>query len=222
MGKLERISLKDRLAGELRRKILSGELRPHARIIEQELSDEYGVSRAVVRESMLILELQGLIVSTPYKGSEVASISRSEVEHLLLPIRVQIEQFALTEGFSLFDAETFEAFDRALAEMERAVLNKDSEAFNEADMRFHAVLVDTCPADSVRGIWDSIHQRTRMHFALQTGRTGATTQFLEDHKHLARVFRSGDLDASLKAIEEHIIGTNQPYLDLLDDAADTA
>ncbi|MDJ0358152.1 winged helix-turn-helix domain-containing protein, partial [Paenarthrobacter sp. PH39-S1] len=73
MSKLEKISLKDRLATELRRKILAGDLPSHSRVTEQDLADEYGVSRAVVRETMLVLELQGLIVSTPYKGSEVAS-----------------------------------------------------------------------------------------------------------------------------------------------------
>ncbi|MET3721348.1 MULTISPECIES: GntR family transcriptional regulator [unclassified Arthrobacter] len=219
MGKLERISMKDRLATELRRKILAGDLPPHARVVEQDLADEYGVSRAVVRETMLVLELQGLIISTPYKGSEVASISRTEVEGLLLPLRIHIEQFALAEGLALFDADTFEDFGRVLADMERAIYNKDINAFNEADMRFHAIIVDGCPTDSARSIWDSIHPRIRMHFAMQTGRTGALSEFLEDHKRLVDVFRTGDVAASREAIAAHIIGTNEPHLGLLDESA---
>ncbi|MEO8222525.1 MAG: GntR family transcriptional regulator [Specibacter sp.] len=217
MGKLERISMKDRLAAELRRKVLSGALPPHFRLTEQDLADEYGVSRAVVRETMLVLELQGLIVSTPYKGSEVASISRTEVSELLLPIRIHIEQYALKEGMPLFDADTFESFERVLVAMEQAIHHQDIEAFNEADMRFHAIIVDACPIDSARGIWDSIHPRIRMHFALQTGRTGALVEFLEDHRRLVEVFRTGDVLASIAAIKSHIIETNTPHLGLLDE-----
>ncbi len=218
MSKLEKISLKDRLATELRRKILTGALPPHSRVTEQDLADEYGVSRAVVRETMLVLELQGLITSVAYKGSEVASISRTEVAELLLPIRIHIEQFALKEGMPLFDADTFEAFDRVLAEMQRAIYNKDIEAFNEADMRFHAVIVDASPTDSARSIWDSIHPRIRMHFALQTGRTGALPEFLEDHRRLVDIFRTGDVNASVAAIKAHIIETNEPHLGVLDES----
>lgn len=215
MGKLERIPMKNRLATELRYKILAGDLPPHARVVEQELADEYGVSRAVVRETMLVLELQGLIISTPYKGSEVASISRREVEGLLLPLRIHVEQFALEEGLASFDADTFEDFGHVLAEMERAIYNKDSTAFNEADMRFHAIIVDGCPTDSARSIWDSINPRIRMHFAMQTGRTGALSEFLEDHKRLVDVFRTGDVTASREAIAAHIIDTNAPHLGVL-------
>ncbi|MFQ4149982.1 GntR family transcriptional regulator [Arthrobacter sp. LAPM80] len=217
MAKLERISMKDRLAAELRRKVLSGALPPHFRLTEQDLADEYGVSRAVVRETMLVLELQGLIVSTPYKGSEVASISRTEVSELLLPIRIHIEQYALKEGMPLFDADTFESFERVLVAMEQAIHHEDIEAFNEADMQFHAIIVDACPIDSARGIWDSIHPRIRMHFALQTGRTGALAEFLDDHRRLVDVFRTGDVPASVAAIESHITETNTPHLRLLDE-----
>ncbi|MGF7122525.1 GntR family transcriptional regulator [Rhodococcus sp. TAF43] len=215
MGKLVKLSLKDRLVAELSRKILNGELAPGSRVIEQELADEYGVSRSVVRETLVVLELQGLIISTPYTGTEVASISRNEVEGLLLPIRVDVEQFALKEGLKRFDSDVFDAFSVVLADMERAVDGGDIEAFNIADIRFHELIVDSCDSVTARSIWDSIHQRIRMHFALQTGRTGALTSFLEDHRRLVDTFRTGDLDSSLAALKAHILDTNSPHLDVL-------
>lgn len=216
MAKFIKLSLKDRLVAELRGKILSGELRPRARITEQGLCDEYGVSRSVVREAMLVLELQGLLVSTPYTGSEVASISRSEVEELLLPLRVQTEQFALRQGFQHLDSEYFQRFETVLKAMERAVYDRDVVAFNESDFQFHALIVESADSDIVRNVWDVIHQPIRMHFALQTGRTGALVGFLDDHRQLLDVFRSGDLEASVTAIKDHIIETNRPFLDVLD------
>lgn len=218
MARLIRMSMKDRLVSELRTKILHGELKPHQRVTEQEVVEEYGVSRSVVREAMVVLELQGLLASTPYVGTTVASISRREVEGLLLPLRIQIEQFALREGMPSFDADTFDAFAEVLRRMERAVHDKDIHAFNEVDWEFHELIVASSQSDTARLTWDAIHPRIVMHFAIQTGRSGALPQFLEDHRQLVEVFKTGDVVASTEAIACHIHDTNAPFLGLLEDS----
>ncbi|MEU1293765.1 GntR family transcriptional regulator [Streptomyces sp. NPDC005840] len=216
MPKLARLSMKDRLVAALRGKILNGELPAHSRITEQGLADEFGVSRSVVRETMLALEIQGLLVSTPYKGTEVASVTQSEVRDFLLPVRCQIEQYALRAGLERFDAETFDRFGAVLDTMARAVADKDVVAFNDADMDFHALIVESAGSDAALAVWDAIQMRIRMHWSLQTGRTGPLHQFLLDHRALVEVFRTGDLERSLTAIAEHVIDSNLRHLDVLD------
>jgi DNA-binding GntR family transcriptional regulator len=213
--------MKDRLVNELRTKILHGELKPHQRVTEQDLVEEYGVSRSVVREAMVVLELQGLLSSTPYVGTTVASISRREVEGLLLPLRIQIEQFALREGIPSFDSDTFDAFADVLRRMEKAVYDKDIQAFNEVDWEFHELIVVSSQSDTARLTWDAIHPRIVMHFAIQTGRSGALPQFLADHRQLVEVFRTGDVEACVDAIACHIHDTNAPFLGLLEDSDST-
>jgi DNA-binding GntR family transcriptional regulator len=220
MNAITRLSMKDQLVSAVRGKILSGELAPRARVTEQDLSEEYGVSRSVVREAMLVLEHHGLIVSTPYKGSEVASISREEVNDLLIPLRIQIEQFALRLGLERWDATHFGRLEKALHDMEHAVRDKDVIAFNEADMQFHALIVAGADSDAASSVWNVIDQRTRMHLAFQTGRGGPLKPFLADHQTLLETFRSGNLEASLAAIEFHIRDTNVPLLGLLEAGPD--
>ena len=220
MNAISRLSMKDQLVSAVRGKILSGELPPRAKLTEQDLSEEYGVSRSVVREAMLVLEHHGLIVSTPYKGSEVASISRDEVNDLLIPLRIHIEQFALRLGLERWDATHFGKLEKALHDMERAVRDKDVIAFNEADMHFHALIVEGANSDAASSVWNVIDQRTRMHLAFQTGRGGPLKPFLADHQSLLETFRSGDLEASLAAIAFHIRDTNVPLLGLLEAGPD--
>jgi DNA-binding GntR family transcriptional regulator len=57
-----------------------------------------------------------------------------------------------------------------------------------------------------------------MHFAIQTGRSGALPQFLADHRQLVEVFRTGDVEACVDAIACHIHDTNAPFLGLLEDS----
>lgn len=47
------------VAEDLRSRIVTGELAPGARLVEQELGDRYGVSRSTVREALRMLGSQG-------------------------------------------------------------------------------------------------------------------------------------------------------------------
>lgn len=182
---------------------------------EPELAVEFSVSRSVIREALLVLEHQGLIVSSPYKGSAVASISLEDVAGLLIPMRIQIERYALQIGMHRWDSRHFKRFDDVITRMEKAVAFGDVVAFNDADITFHALIIEGADSDTVRSVWEGINQRIRMHLALQTGRAGAPHQYLDDHRALLSVFRSGDLDASMTAAENHIRDTNVPLLSLL-------
>ena len=60
MGKLRFKTLREEVAEEIRLKILNQELTPGMRIIEQDLSDELGVSRGPIREALRQLEQEGM------------------------------------------------------------------------------------------------------------------------------------------------------------------
>lgn len=217
MPKISRESMKDRLVVSLRAEILGGNLKPSTRITETELCERYGVSRSVVREALMELGRQGLVVSTPYKGTEIASISRREVAELLIPLRIHIEQFALRISLHAWSQDHFDQLAKALDGMKTGVAMHDVARFNDEDFKFHSLIVSASSSSMALNVWETISQRIIMHFGLQTGRTGALPRFYDDHAQLLEVLRTQDLDKSLLAIEDHIRGTNLPLLDLLDD-----
>ena len=49
--------------------VLSGQLKPGTRLVESQLADQLGVSRAPVREALLALEAEGWVASRPNKGT---------------------------------------------------------------------------------------------------------------------------------------------------------
>lgn len=124
----------------------------------------------------------------------------------------------MREAFDKLDSSYFAQAEEVVRQMEKAVQDKDVAAFNEADVLFHGLIIDAADSDTARSVWDAIDQRIRMHFAVQTGRSGALPRFVDDHRDLLRTFRSGDLEASVAAIAEHINITNQPFLGFLDEA----
>lgn len=76
------LSVPDQLAVELARRIVRGTLEPGRRLGEQELSDEFHVSRGPVREALRVLEREGLVTLHPRRGAVVTELTAREVAEL--------------------------------------------------------------------------------------------------------------------------------------------
>ena len=64
-------SSSERLTEEISARIMSGELRPGAKVTERELAQRYGVNRAPLREALLRLEERRLIERVPFSGTRI-------------------------------------------------------------------------------------------------------------------------------------------------------
>jgi DNA-binding GntR family transcriptional regulator len=68
-------TVRARAAGELRDRILTGQLRPGSRLDLDEITEEFGTSRTPVREALLELSYEGLVTVTPRSGITVVGIT---------------------------------------------------------------------------------------------------------------------------------------------------
>lgn len=76
---ISRRSYKELAADLLRQRIFSGELRPQERVDQDQIAEQLGISKLPVREALIALEAEGLVVNQPHRGSFVASLSREDV-----------------------------------------------------------------------------------------------------------------------------------------------
>lgn len=60
--------------------IVSLELPPGERLVESDLAGRLGVSKTPVREALALLEADGLVESTPYRGATVCWLSMNEFD----------------------------------------------------------------------------------------------------------------------------------------------
>lgn len=90
---IERRSLSEQLADQIRNMILDGELAPGERLQEIELSARFGVSRTPLREAMKTLSSEGLITLTPNRGATVAKLKPEELAETF-PVMGALEALA--------------------------------------------------------------------------------------------------------------------------------
>ena len=70
------------IADTLRERIISGELQPGERLVEQTLANDLRVSRMPIREALNILRGQGFVSAIPNRGMVVRPLSDQDIENL--------------------------------------------------------------------------------------------------------------------------------------------
>ena len=88
------LPLRDVVFNTLREAILKGELKPGERLMELQLAAKLGVSRTPIREAIRMLEQEGLAVTIPRKGAEVAKMTEKDMEDVL-QIREALDELAV-------------------------------------------------------------------------------------------------------------------------------
>ncbi|TQR12305.1 GntR family transcriptional regulator [Psychrobacillus soli] len=210
-------SLKYQIAQQIKKMIFEGALQQGEKITELQIAQDLGVSRTSVREAILLLELEGLLISEPYKDTRVTTISQEEVLELLIPMRLHIETYALRKGFSTWGDDTKEQFEKIRGNMRKATRYEDLSTFIELDIQLHELIVMSSQLDNVIRIWESIVHRIRLHFLYQNSKSSTLEKWLNDHEVLIDILINGkSLDIALETLRQHIVETNIPDVYLLD------
>jgi DNA-binding GntR family transcriptional regulator len=77
------LTVPEQIAARVGDRILSGQMAPGARIGEQELADEFSVSRGPIRDALRILEREGLATLLARRGAIVTDMNAAELAELL-------------------------------------------------------------------------------------------------------------------------------------------
>ena len=189
----------------LREAIASGDLRPGDRLVEADIALQMGVSRAPVREALRQLEQEGLVISYPYRGTEVLGVSKEEVEEVLVPIRLTLERFAFRHALPhLTDAD--ETTLGALIET-MAVAASEGNLYQlaDADVRFHGLVIDRSGKPHAAQLWRSIAPRVRVSFLYAAPAHKSIDEVVEEHEVLLAALRTRDVAHVLPMLQEHIV-----------------
>lgn len=134
-----KVSIADQIADVLRNLIVHGDLNPGDRIVESRVARQLGVGQPTVREALVALEHQGLVVRKTNQGCIVTSLTRSEISQIL-KIRGELEVLAVElAAENAADAEIEELLE-VTRDMKAAAEARDVQGFFAHDFRFHEKL----------------------------------------------------------------------------------
>jgi len=209
LGKVAR-SLPEQLANLLLAEMEAGRLCAGDRLKEEDLARRHAVSRATVREALVVLTRQGHVVRTPRSGARVAEFSREDLDDLF-DLRGALLSFAAGRcagrGDSGRSAELAALVSRLEAMARDTTANP--QAFATLSVRAQAVLVEWCGNRHLPGVyerlagigaWQMIRGRSTS-FLTADGRRQSASDWRRLAKRIAEGDAAGAQEAAKRLLE---------------------
>lgn len=198
------------IASRLRDAILAGYFGPGEQLREEPLARSMGVSRGPVREALLRLEREGLVVVRRNRGAFVAQLSARDLEEVYT-LRLAIERLAMQRVARLATAEQLARLQEIVDQMAAAdaeapgISEQDAAGF---DLRFHDLIYAASDHRRLSEAWANL--RPQVHILL-LNRNVAREDFREflvkGHQWLVDALRDRDEDRATRTIEDHLRGS---------------
>jgi DNA-binding GntR family transcriptional regulator len=204
-AELVRRGLREQIADRLRDDIFSGRLAEGERLSEPGLVKRFGVSRAPIREALVKLTEEGLLIAKPNCGVKVAPPTPDAIQELVLPIRRTIETYALKHFFDSINDDDFRNWEEILQRLKRACQKRDFVACAEQDIAFHRSILERAGLGDLLAIWATLVARLRNYFRENYKKyTNKPIGLYEEHRAIVDIFRTGNKDRAVKALEDNI------------------
>jgi DNA-binding GntR family transcriptional regulator len=201
--------LSEHIADQLREAIVNDRLRAGQRIVEREMAEAMQTSRGPVRDALLLLENEGLVVRHAHRGTFVAELSLEDAEEIY-SLRLAIELLAVKYIVERATPTDLDELDRLVEEMATKVESgyTISEA-TELDMAFHRALCRISGHARALATWEALSGQTR-HLLLSRIKR-RPRDFQEKavvwHRRLADALRQRDLERAQDELRKHMMST---------------
>ncbi len=205
LGPARRRVLTDEVTDDLRRAIVSGEIPAGERLREDELAAQMKVSRGPIREALVRLEQEGLVVLERHRGARVFTLSREDHEHIY-SVRRALEQIAVEYACRNGVDEDFERMQGVLREFNRAGrAARTPAAVADWDIRFHDSIYLAAHNAPLYRAWEGL--RSQIHTVLTTRmalRQDYKDSWEPDHQQLLDLLKQRKKTEAGKFIRSHV------------------
>ena len=197
------LPLRDVVFVTLREAILEGKLKPGDRLMEIQLSNQLGVSRTPIREAIRMLEKEGLAITIPRKGAQVAKLSEKDMEDVL-EIRNVLDELAVSTACDRMEEDELEALKSAKDSFETAVKKKDTTAIAEADVAFHDVIYQAGKNAKLETILNNLREQMYRYRLEYIKDESVYKTLVEEHNALYEGFVKKDKELLVRITHKHL------------------
>lgn len=209
-----RAPLSEEIYGELRKLIIGGDVAPGRAIQEPLVAAHFGVSRTPVREALLRLRNDGLVIIKKQAGTFVSPIDPRSVEEGML-VRDALEPRVAEIAAAQLTGRQIAALEREVFTMKTAAKDDEQRAFIAADDSFHKILIEAGGFPHIAEIIGRVNaQLDRVRYLSVTNRKRAR-QAIGEHEALVGALREKDGPRSKDLLKVHLSGAWVNIRDIL-------
>jgi DNA-binding GntR family transcriptional regulator len=203
LGRVPRSTLRAHIVERLRAAILAGEIPPGAPLVETALSERFDVSRGPLREALRQLIEEGLVVTRPYAGTHVATLSVEDVREIY-SLRTALETFAFEHVWARRDEHFRSELRRRNAALLATIDAGDDRASIETELTFHGLVYEASGHRLLQRSWHGLRGRLQLYWAAHHQAHGRRGPRRDAHDSYIAAALGDSLDAMRSEIIEHM------------------
>ena len=193
-GAIHAETIADKVCSLLRQDIAAGKFRPGERILEKALAAKLGISRTPIREALLRLETEGVVVCNSRRSYNVRFLSLESVREIYETLGILEGAVAAMVASRLTEADLRELrrFNRHMA---TAAAKADLQGFGLWNRRFHEVFLLKLDNDTLRNTCNMV--RAPLYtFPVQRQTLSAwLRKSVSEHRNIIRLAGAGNREA---------------------------
>lgn len=197
------LPLRDVVFNTLREAILKGELKPGERLMELQLAAKLGVSRTPIREAIRMLEQEGLAVTIPRKGAEVAKMTVKDMEDVL-EIREALDELAARIACGKMTEDQFEKLVLVKDSFEESTRSGDVKEIATYDEQFHDVIYEATGNPKLVNLLNNLREQIYRYRVEYLKDASSYPMLIQEHNLIVEALRNHDEEKVVEAMRIHI------------------
>ena len=197
------LPLRDVVFNTLRQAILRGDLQPGERLMELQLADKLGVSRTPIREAIRMLEQEGLAVTVPRKGAEVAKMTLKGMEDVL-EIREALDELAVQLACVRISEEQLQELKKRKQDFEISLKSGDVKQMAEADVHFHDVIYEATENPKLINLLNNLREQIYRYRVEYIKKAENHPILIEEHEAIYQALVNRSQKDAKASIHKHV------------------
>jgi DNA-binding GntR family transcriptional regulator len=188
------------IASALRNEILQGHLKAKQPLMQDRIAERFGVSKIPVREAMVQLRAEGLIVFLPNRGFVVSELSPAEVDEIYM-MRIALETKALEKAIPKLRRSDLM---RAATVVEINEEEDERSQWSELNWEFHSTLYQAAELPRLLTTIQVLHNNVARYLLIYLGSMSAQETSQREHKKILQACEKKNTDRAIKLLQEHL------------------
>lgn len=197
------LPLRDVVFNTLREAILKGDLKPGERLMELQLASKLGVSRTPIREAIRMLEQEGLAVTTPRKGAEVAKMTLKDMEDVL-EIRDALDELAVRIACQKISDEQLKQLEDMKELFEKSTQTGNVKKIAEADVTFHDVIYEATGNPKLVTLLNNLREQVYRYRVEYIKDPKNYPTLIAEHEAILESLKTRDVKNAVEAMHVHV------------------
>ena len=201
------------LYSDILAKIMTGELQPGQRLIEEELARAYRVSRTPVREVFFALAKDGLVERVQNRGARVVSFTPDDVEEIF-EIRMALECLSIRNAVRNLPLSALSETEHQLEQLVRHEGKQWTERHGEIDFELHRLIVSYSGNRRLMTYLDNISMLIHSLRLLGLSNPDHARQARDEHLAIVRALLRRDAELAERLLAEHLENSKRNALEI--------